>query len=465
MNIYKVKTIQKPIKASLSVPGSKSFTNRALLIAALAKGTSTIRNALISDDTTYMYQALQKIGVNINLEGNTFEVEGTDGFRELELRAQNSELSEDIKTTIELYLGNAGTAVRFLTAAMSLAPFNSIITGNERMQERPINDLVDALKQLGAKIEYLDLRAQNSELSNSKFKIKNLKFSSYIPILIQGNSLQGGTCKIPGTHSSQYFSALMIAGIYSPSPITIEVIGDLVSKPYIDMTIDIIENFGGKVINENYKKFIISNEQNFCAQNYEIEADAGSASYFFGIAAATESDISVSNAKYDSLQGEIKFVDVLEKMGCICSPMIRGARGVGAGGIFVHGPRNLKPLGQINLNHMPDTAMTVAVLCCLAKGKSILRGLENLRIKETDRLKALATELTKVGAKVKELDDGLEIDGDPENLHGAEIETYDDHRMAMCFAVLGTRIPGIVIKNPDCVKKTYPDFWSDLEKL
>ncbi len=453
MKTYIVKPISQPFKKSIKAPSSKSYTNRALLIASLAEGKSKITNCLLSDDTKVMIEALKQLGVKINQTGNDFEIEGTDGFKSIEKRELSTELNKNSQLpactnsgrsdlTTQLYLGNAGTAVRSLTAAMTLAPFDTIITGDKRMLERPISDLVNGLHQLGAQIKYTP---------------------PCPPLLIHKNTLKGGTCKIPGNKSSQYFSAIMISGPYGKEEVTIEVIGDLVSKPYIDMTIQIIENFGGKVINENYKKFTISNEHKFYAQNYEIEADAGSASYFFGIGAATANEITISNAKYDSLQGEIKFVDVLEKMGCKIRTENRELRT--EKGITVTGSSQLSALETLDLNHMPDTAMTVAILCSLAKGKSILTGLQNLRIKETDRLKGLTTELKKVGVKVKELDDGLEIDGYPEKLHGAEIETYDDHRMAMCFAVLGTKIPGIVIKNPDCVNKTYPDFWKDLEKL
>ncbi|OGJ52137.1 3-phosphoshikimate 1-carboxyvinyltransferase [Candidatus Peregrinibacteria bacterium RIFOXYB2_FULL_32_7] len=469
-----IKHFTSPIKASLKVPGSKSYTNRAFIISALAKGKSIIKDALISDDTKYMAEALKQIGVEIKQNKNNFEIKGTNGLKTIK--------GKDTLTK-HLYLGNAGTATRFLTAAMCLSKdSDKIIDGSERMHLRPISDLVEGLRQLGAKIDYIQQITNKSK--NSQFTIHqpdnkqiltiglagNSQFSNCPPLLIHQTGLKGGTCKIPGDKSSQYFSAIMISAPYAENPVTIEVIGDLVSKPYLDITIEIMKNFGVNVINKNYKKFIIPIEQKYYSREYKIEADASSASYFFGIAAATGSEITVENAKYDSLQGDIKFIDVIEKMGCRRDTLPSFAKATAgkqcvSTGIQITGPKSLNPLGHINLCDLPDAAMTVAILCSLAKGKSILTGLSNLRIKETDRLKALATELQKIGCEVKELDDGLEINGNPTKLHGATIETYDDHRIAMCFAVLGTKIPGIIIKNPDCVNKTYPEFWKDLKRI
>ncbi|KKP40168.1 MAG: 3-phosphoshikimate 1-carboxyvinyltransferase, 3-phosphoshikimate 1-carboxyvinyltransferase [Candidatus Peregrinibacteria bacterium GW2011_GWF2_33_10] len=572
----KIQQIRKPIKASIQIPGSKSYTNRAFLIASLAEGKSIIKNALLSDDTIYCYKALKQLGINIKKRGTTFKIEGTT-----HLSPNPSPLLKERKgESLKLYLGNAGTAVRFLSSTLTLFHQDTIITGNQRMQNRPIDDLVESLKILGVEIEYL-------------------KKQGFPPILIHGKGLNGGKTKIKGNKSSQFLSGLLITSPFAKKTIEIEIEGELVSKPYVDMTIEIMKEFGVKVENQNYKKFIITSEQKYYSKNYEVEADASSASYFFGIAAANNSEITVTNLNKNSLQADIHFLDVLEKMGCeIKAPLIKGVGGLNFKGSYISynsklkefakqnrnnptrpeskiwyeilcedklngyrflrqkpinnfildfycsklllgieidgeshseqieydhirtellnnynikiirysnnevmeniegvyedlneqiknrkkelkspksplsrgltliGPKqHLSPLGTINLNHMPDSAMTVAVLCTLAKGKSTLTGLANLRLKECDRLKALTTELTKIGAKIKEFNDGLEIIGNPEKLHGAEIETYDDHRMAMCFAVLGTKIPGIIIKNPDCVKKTYPGFWEELKKI
>jgi 3-phosphoshikimate 1-carboxyvinyltransferase len=451
MNSYRINPILNPVKAFIEVPASKSYTNRAFLIASLAKGRTVIKNALLSDDTIHCYKALKQLGVKIKKRGKIFEIQGTNGFNSFELRdtsyENNTKLSRILSgrnsKPVTLDLGNAGTAVRFLACALTLLNEDTIITGNQRMQNRPISDLVESLEILGVKIEYL-------------------KKEGFPPISIHGKGfLNGGKTKIKGNKSSQFLSGLLIASPFAKKDIEIEVEGELVSKPYVNMTIQIMKDFGVFVENENYKKFFISNKQKYLGHEYEIEGDLSSATYFFGIAAATGSEITITNAKYDSLQGDIKFVDVLGRMGCSCKNAINRV----FTGIAIKGPSQLSALGTLNLSDMPDSAMTVAVLCALAKGKSVLTGLANLRFKECDRLKALTTELTKLGAKVKELDDGLEIHGNPSKLHGAIIETYDDHRMAMCFAVLGTKIPGIIIKNPNCVNKTYPEFWKDLEKI
>lgn len=412
----------KILPISIKIPGSKSYTNRAFLIAALAKGKSTIKNPLLSDDTKYMIAALKKLGIKITKKDGNYKIYGNQGG------------FSHKKRQITLYLGNAGTAVRFLTAAATLADFPIRITGNKRMQERPIQDLVNGLRKLGAEV--------------------NCK-KGCPPVTIK-SKLRGGTCKIKGNKSSQYFSALLMIAPYASKNVTIKVIGNLTSKPYINQTIETMKNFGVNVRNKNYKEFKIKANQTYKSCTYEIEPDASSATYFGAIAALTQSEITIENLNPKSTQADIGFFDVLKKIGC----KIEKNKG-----ITVKGPKKLKPLGKINLSNMPDGAMTVAILCAFAKGKSHLTDLQNLRIKETDRLKALTTELKKIGCQVKETKDGLIINGNPDKLHGAIIETYNDHRIAMCFATAGTKIPGIKIKNPKCVNKTYPGFFKDLRKM
>ena len=399
----------KIIPKEIHIPGSKSFTNRALLIASLAKGRSVLINPLFSDDTNHMINALKELGVNIEKDKN----------KNLIIEGKNGNFTDPKK---KLFLGNAGTAVRFLTALLTICPFKGMITGNNRMQERPIKDLVKALRDLGAKIE-------------------TVKKNGCPPLRIKGNILPGGKVKISGKISSQYISALLMIAPYAQKNVTITIKDKLVSKPYIDMTLQIMNYFGVEIENNSYKSFKIKSGQKYKAQEYTIEGDASSASYFYALENLHNIKIPIKNINPNTIQADIHFLDVMKKL------------------------KN-GPLGEIDLNHMPDAAMTVAIMCCFVKGKSILRNIANLKVKETNRIHALVTELKKIGVDCKELDDGIKINGNPEKLQGnALIETYDDHRMAMCAALLATKIPNIQILNPDCTNKTYPHFFKDLQSL
>jgi 3-phosphoshikimate 1-carboxyvinyltransferase len=406
-----------------TVPGSKSYTNRALTIAALADGTSVLRGALLSDDTQVAQVALGQLGVPIEQVDTTFYVHGQRGHFMAPQQA--------------LYLGNSGTATRFFTAMLTLAGFPCTITGNARMQERPIADLLDALQQLGAEVT----SAQDTGCP---------------PVQLGAQRLQGGTTTISGAISSQFLSALLMAAPYARQDVTILVRDTLVSRPYVDITLDIMAQFGGYVTHDAYQQFHIPGQQSYVGRDYTIEGDASSATYFWGLAALLGQEMTVTNIPSTSVQGDVKFLEVLERMGCRISRQH---------GLVVSGPSHLQPLGEIDLNALPDAAMTVAVLAVFCQGVTRLRNLANLRVKETDRLHALATELRKLGATVEELADGLHIEGNPEGLHGADIATYDDHRMAMCFGMAGLRLPGIRIHHPACVSKTYPGFWEDLQRL
>lgn len=411
--------LQKPINVNIGVPGSKSYTNRALLLAALAEGKSEIHNPLESDDTKYMASALSKFGIKIKKMKDCWEVFGTGGkFKHKKNK---------------IFLGNAGTAVRFLTAACTLQNHTTEITGDQRMQERPIKDLIDALARLGAQIE-------------SK--------SGYLPLKIKGG-INGGKTTIKADQSSQYLSALLMVAPLCKKEVEIQIAGKLTSLPYLEMTLEIMEKFGVKIINKKFNSFLIKPHK-YKSTNYKIESDASSATYFAAIAALNESRITLKNLSANSKQADLAFFEVIKKIGCKVEKNTNQ--------ITVTGTKKLKPLGVVNLSKLPDAAMTVAILAAFAQGKSTLKGLHTLRIKETDRIKALATELRKMGTKVKEGPDCLEIDGDPDCLHGATIDTYNDHRMAMCFAVAGSKIPSVKIKNPNCVSKTYPNFWKDLKK-
>jgi len=243
---------------------------------------------------------------------------------------------------------------------------------------------------------------------------------------------------------------------YAAQDVTLVVRDRLVSVPYVDLTLDIMARFGVEVDNDGYRRFMIRGQQCYEGQTYTVEGDASSATYFWGLAALLGQSMCVPNVPPASAQGDVRFLDVLERMGCT---VLRGER------LQVTGPTQLRPLGAIDLNALPDAAMTVAVLAAFCKGETRITNVANLRVKETDRLRALATELRKLGVVVAEFPDGLQINGNPETLHGAEVATYDDHRMAMCFGMAGARLPGIRIQEPACVAKTYPGFWEDLQRV
>jgi 3-phosphoshikimate 1-carboxyvinyltransferase len=445
--MIEISPLRKKIKSSIRVPGSKSYTNRAVLLAALAKGKSEIINPLESDDTKVTLAALKKLGIKVVKKANSWQITGLGGkFK---------------KPAEPLYLGNAGTAVRFLTALLTIADFPVVITGDKRMQERPIQNQIDALNKLGANIKSVKNNGCPPLIINADADSRTHRIKQSAPKLSTPNGrqlpmLNGGKTEVLGTNSSQYLSALLMIGPYAKHPVQIKVIGQLTSLPYIKMTLDVMKSFGVTLKSKNFKTFQIR-PAHYKNTSYNIEADASSATYPLAIAAINQGTITIDNLPGNSSQADAQFLDILKKMGC---KVIKTTRNV-----TVSGPKSLKPLGKINLNQLPDAAMTVAIVAAFAKGKSVLQGLHNLRIKESDRLAALAKELKKVGVEIKEGPDFLEIDGNPANLHGAIIETYNDHRMAMCFAVAGSKIPGIKITNPACVSKTYPDFFKDLAKI
>jgi 3-phosphoshikimate 1-carboxyvinyltransferase len=380
----------------VQVPGSKSISNRVLLIAALAEGESRFTGILESDDTKYMKEALKILGKPTNAN----------------FPARNA----------NLFLGNAGTAMRSLTAALCLGQGEYILRGEPRMHERPIKDLVDALRTLGAKIEYLENEGCP-------------------PLKITANGLSGGIVHIKGNISSQFLTALLISAPYCREPLEIIVDGELISKPYVYMTIRLMEKFGIKVENSDYKNFKVE-KGTYKAQTLQIEGDASSASYFWAAAAITGKDIVVKGIEKSGLQGDIQFLDVLGKIGTGVS---------------------------IDATLFPDAAMTICPVACYAKGKTKITGIASWRVKETDRISAMATELRKIGAKVETGEDFIEITP-PEKILPATIETYNDHRMAMCFSLLSLNSPHkkgaeMKILNPECVNKTFPGYFKEFSIL
>lgn len=410
---------------TVHLPGSKSISNRVLLLAALAKGETEIHNLLHSDDVEHMLNALTQLGVNYQLSADKTicKVQGLAGLFASE-------------KPLELFLGNAGTAMRPLTAALAASQVDVTLTGEPRMYERPIGHLVDALAQWKADIEYLGS-------------------VDYPPLRIKGHHLTAGLLQIDGSVSSQFLTAvLMIAPLLTGNS-TIEIIGELVSKPYIDITLALMSRFGVHVENQDYQRFIVHGNQQYLSPGYWlVEGDASSASYFLAAAAIAGGTITVTGIGKDAVQGDIRFADALAEMGAE----------VTWGTDFISVTRNQLNGIDRDYNAIPDAAMTIATTALFAKGPTVIRNVYNWRVKETDRLHAMATELRKVGAEVEEGHDYLKVTPPSEILH-ASIATYNDHRMAMCFSMLAFAKSGVTIEDPDCTRKTFPQYFEVFKSL
>ncbi|CCN33538.1 3-phosphoshikimate 1-carboxyvinyltransferase [Vibrio nigripulchritudo SO65] len=413
------------VSGEVNLPGSKSVSNRALLLAALASGKTRLTNLLDSDDIRHMLNALTKLGVTYQLseDKTVCEVEGLGG-------SFNTEEAQ------ELFLGNAGTAMRPLAAALCLGSGEYVLTGEPRMKERPIGHLVDALKTAGADIEYLENE-------------------NYPPLKIKGTGLKGGKVEIDGSISSQFLTAFLMSAPLAQDQIQIDIIGDLVSKPYIDITLHIMAQFGVKVENNNYQSFVIPAGQSYRSPgDFLVEGDASSASYFLAAAAIKGGEIKVTGIGKNSIQGDIQFADALEKMGAE----------IEWGDDYVISRRGELKAVDLDFNHIPDAAMTIATAALFAEGTTAIRNVYNWRVKETDRLSAMATELRKVGAEVEEGEDYIIITPTSELKHAA-IDTYDDHRMAMCFSLVALSDTPVTINDPKCTSKTFPDYFDKLSSL
>jgi 3-phosphoshikimate 1-carboxyvinyltransferase len=413
------------IEGEINLPGSKSLSNRALLLAALANGTTEISNLLDSDDINHMLTALRQLGVRYHRSADKTHctVEGQGGpFR--------------VDGALELFLGNAGTAMRPLCAALCLGSGEFILTGEPRMTERPIGPLVDTLRQAGGQITYL-----NQE--------------GYPPLHIVANGLNGGQVTIDGSISSQFLTAILMASPLAPQATTITVSGDLVSKPYIDITLHMMAQFGVKVENHNYQQFRIEGGQSYQSPGrLLVEGDASSASYFLAAAAIKGGQVKVTGIGQQSIQGDVQFAHVLAAMGAK----------VEWGESYIAVQRGKLHGVDLDLNHIPDAAMTIATTALFAEGKTAIRNIYNWRVKETDRLHAMSTELRKVGATVVEGEDFIEITP-PAHLTHAAIDTYNDHRMAMCFSLLALGDASVTINDPKCTAKTFPDYFEKLKSI
>jgi len=430
MRTRRIQPATGPLNASVRIPGSKSITNRAMVIGALAGGVTTLDGALFSDDTEFMIDALRDLGVSLTADrdNHRIRIEGCGGH----LPA----------TEADLYCGNSGTTIRFLAAvcALGMGPYR--LDGNDRMRQRPIGPLIDALRSAGVIAGYDEQEG-------------------YPPITIREGMMRGATIGMDSPPSSQYVSALLMAAPCARGDVMIDVRGEVVSAPYLTMTTGLMDAFGVSVI-EDVKptgaKLIIPAPQNYAGRDYTVEPDASNASYFLAASAIAGGAVTVEGLGQSSIQGDVGFVDVLERMGCTveCEP----------NSLTVIGPQASSRLRgiDVDLQNMPDVAQTLAVVALFADSPTNIRNVANLRIKETDRIAALAAELAKFGATVEERDDGWRIEP-PAEPTPAAVDTYDDHRMAMSFALAGLRIEGVEIRDPQCVNKTFPDFFDRFERL
>ncbi|EDB0906707.1 3-phosphoshikimate 1-carboxyvinyltransferase [Salmonella enterica] len=412
------------VDGAINLPGSKSVSNRALLLAALACGKTVLTNLLDSDDVRHMLNALSALGINYTLSADRTrcDITGNGGA----LRAPG---------TLELFLGNAGTAMRPLAAALCLGQDEIVLTGEPRMKERPIGHLVDSLRQGGANIDYLEQE-------------------NYPPLRLRGGFI-GGDIEVDGSVSSQFLTALLMTAPLAPEDTTIRVKGELVSKPYIDITLNLMKTFGVEIANHHYQQFVVKGGQQYHSPGrYLVEGDASSASYFLAAGAIKGGTVKVTGIGRKSMQGDIRFADVLEKMGATIT----------WGDDFIACTRGELHAIDMDMNHIPDAAMTIATTALFAKGTTTLRNIYNWRVKETDRLFAMATELRKVGAEVEEGHDYIRITP-PAKLQHADIGTYNDHRMAMCFSLVALSDTPVTILDPKCTAKTFPDYFEQLARM
>ena len=418
----KINPITHSLNATVRVPGSKSLTNRALLIASLANGTTHLTNALFSDDSRYFAKALQTLGFDVQMDEVNYSmtVTGLGG----KIPAKKA----------ELFIGNAGTAARFLSAFLTLGNGEYILDGEPRMRERPIGDLVDSLTQLGAKLE---------------------PTNNCPPVKINANGLPGGKTTIAGDISSQFLSALLMVAPYAQNPIEVSLSTDLNSKPYVDMTIAIMKDFGVEIERSGYSRFTIHPSFFFPLSSYAIESDASAASYFFAAPAICGGTVKVENISRKSVQGDVAFVDVLKQMGCTVDENDNS--------ILVTRNSSLRGV-DVDMRDIPDTAQTLAAVAPFASSPTRIRGIASARVKETDRVHATCVELDRLGVRVEEHEDGMTIHP-VEKMRSASIQTYNDHRMAMAFSLIGLRFDGVTIENPACVSKTFPNFFEVLEEL
>jgi len=406
--------------AVVTIPGSKSYTHRALVVSALAEGESLLIHGLRSEDTAHTARALEKFGVPIFWEEDLIRVGGRGG----KLKAGGE----------KIYVGDSGTSMRFLTALAALKNGRTLLDGSERMRQRPISALLDGLNALG-------VRAYSQH------------GNGYPPVVVESQGLQGGVARIDGGESSQFLSALLMVAPYARGDVRLEVTGRLASRPYVDMTREVMSSFHVEVQCAGDHSFSVRTGQRYLPRKYSIEGDASNASYFFAAAAVTRGRVRVENFRPASIQGDSGFLKILERMGC---EVARGEDFAEVRG------KELQAV-EMDMNPMPDLVPTLAVIAAFARGKTVIRNIGHVRLKESDRVGTLAGELAKMGVQVEEGKDWLAVEGG--KTKGAEIETHNDHRLAMSFAIAGLAVPGMKITGERCVDKSFPGFWETLEKL
>ena len=418
-----IQPLQKPLDAEVSVPGSKSYTNRALLVAALANGESHLTGALFSDDTDYMVQTLRKLGVSIEADSKaaSFVVAGNGGRIPVD--------------GAELYIGNSGTTSRSITSYVALGNGTFIIDGDAPMrQSRPMADLLDALGQLG-----IDAR--------SRFA------NGCLPIEVQAKEFRGGKTRLDASKSSQFLTSLLLVAPYADNGLEIEMVSEFKTE-YIDITMAVMQAFGIEVEHDEYRRFRVAGSQCYTPRAYAIEPDASNASYFFAAAALTGGRVRLADIAANSAQGDINFVDVLEKMGCTVNRYTRG--------VEVIGPDQLRGI-DVDMKAISDTSLTLAAIAPFAKDPVRIRNIEHTRWQETNRIAAMVAQLRRLGVAVEEHRDGVTIM--PSKPKSSSIDTYKDHRVAMSFALVGLRVPGIHINDPGCVGKTFPTYFDVWDQI
>jgi len=404
----------------VDVPGSKSLTQRALIAATLAEGTSLIRHPLIAEDTQHLIGGLKKLGANIEKVDDGFAVAGTGGA-----------IAGNVR---EIFLGYNGTALRFLTALVCLGRGKYVLTGEKRLCERPVGPLVGALQEMG-----VDITCRNN----------------CPPVEIMANGLKGGRITLSNIESSQYVSALLLCAPYTAKGIELTLEGSIVSAPYIDLTISVMNDFGAKILRTGQRHYLVGTQSIYAGRDYYVEGDASSASYFFLAAALLKKTIRVNGISRQSVQGDIRLLDILEQLGCMVES--------GKNWVEVSALNLASGEWTLNLGDMPDMVPTVAILAAYRKGRTAITNVAHLRIKESNRLAAMVAGLNRIGIQASELPDGLVIEGGEP--HGAGIETYNDHRIAMSFAIAGLVTPGIEIADKKCVDKSFPEFWQELARI
>lgn len=444
-NNVKISPIRKYTERRMTVPGSKSITNRVLISGVMNKNRINFKNALVSDDTSYMLNALKTLGFRINEKHYSRKEDFpqiSDFVDYIENIVKDSLIvelgGEDLPTNYlekEIFTGNSGTTMRFLCSFLPLLNGKFKLDGEKRMRERPIGDLTNALKQIG-----VDIQDSNG----------------FPPVYINGKgSVEGGKVQISGKMSSQFISSLILSAPMYQNGLEISIIDTLVSKPFVDMTLKVLESFGVKSTNENYENIKIPRKDLTRNEDYFIEPDLTNAFYFLSIPAIISAKISIYGISENTIQGDIEFIKILEEVGCSVE--------IGKNHITVEGDGNPKGI-EVDMNNIPDLVQTLSVIALFGDEPTTIRNVYNLRVKETDRIKALCNEITKLGGKVEEYEDGLKII--PQKKYNPSfVLTYNDHRMAMSFALAGLRIEGLVIENYKCTSKTFPSYWDYFEFL